>query len=195
MIKYCALIGVVLTLLTGCVTTADRRAEIETALRAELAAERARLQAQAIEQKVAASREQFEQFEKKNHIVDWPKPEEFRANPFVYENYHIGIIATFRTMITPTQGIFGSDIAQMILVSDIPKGLFVKKSEVVLVGDVIGKAYTKIPEAGEVPVPHLKFVDAHICKTRSCDALFFWKQHANAPELLANTDHLPKAKP
>ena len=185
MSRYYVLIAIALFLLGGCVSITQRRAEIETALRAELEVERARLKAQAIEQRKVASHERFEQFAKKNRIVDWPKHGEFQANPFVYENHHIGIIATFQTMITPTQGIFGSDIAQMILVSDIPKGLFVQKSKVVLVGSVIGKEYTKVPSAGEALVPHLKFVDAHICKTSSCDALFFWKKYTETPEQLA----------
>lgn len=193
--KYYTLIVTALVLFTGCVTTAERRAEIEATLRAELEAERVRLKEQAIEQRKAASNERFEDFAKKNHIVDWPKPEEFQANPFVYENHNIGIVATFQTMITPTQGIFGSDIAQLLLVSDIPKGLFVKKSKVVLVGSVVGKEQAKVPSAGEVLVPHLKFVDAHICKTDSCDALFFWKKHRDVPELLATTEQAPKEKP
>jgi hypothetical protein len=188
MTKYNMLIAALLVLLTGCVTMAERRAEIEATMRAQLEAERALLKAQAIEQRKTASHERFEDFAKKNHIVDWPKPEEFQANPFVYEHYNIGIVATFETMLTPTQGIFGSDIAQMLLVSDIPKGLFVKKSKVVLVGSVVGKEQAKVPSAGEVLVPHLKFVDAHICKTDVCDALFFWKKHKDAPELLTTTE-------
>lgn len=194
MIRYKVLIVASLILLTGCVTTAERKAEIEATLRAELKAELVRQKAQAIIQRKAASHERYERFAKKNHIVDWPNPEEFQANPFVYEKYNIGLMATFQTMITPTQGIFGSDIAGMVLVSDIPKGLFVKKSKVVLVGSVIGKEHTKVSAAGEVLVPHLKFVDAHICKTDSCDDLFFWKKDADAPELAANTEQPSKAK-
>jgi hypothetical protein len=194
MTKYNAIIVAALVLFTGCVTMAERRAEIEATLRAQLEAERALLKAQAVEQRKTASHERFEDFAKKNHIVDWPEPEEFQANPFVYENYNIGIVATFHSMITPTQGIFGSDIAQMLLVSDIPKGLFVKKSKVVLVGSVVGKEQAKVPSAGEALVPHLKFVDAHICKTDACDALFFWKKHRDTPQLLATTEQPPKEK-
>jgi hypothetical protein len=174
---------------------AQHEAEIEVAVHAALEAERQKLEKETVAKQRATSHDKFADFERKNRIVDWPKPEEFQANPFVYEGHNIGIVTTFRTMTTPTQGIFGEDVDGMMLVSDIPQGLFVKASTVVLVGSVVGKEFTEILTAGVVSVPHLKFVDAHICKTKTCDVLFFWQQHKEqGPGKLADAAHGSKAE-
>ncbi len=81
-------------------------------------------------------------------------------------------------MISKDRGLFARGIGDknMLLVSRIPKGMFRKEVDMILAGRVVGKEHTKLPLAGEVLVPHLKFVGAHVCQDRRCGGILFWKK-------------------
>jgi hypothetical protein len=57
--------------------------------------------------------------------------------------------------------------SHFIVVSDIPKGMFTKSTQVVLAGSVLGKTELKMG-FGSLSVPHLKFVGAYLCKDWGC---------------------------
>ena len=91
--------------------------------------------------------------------------EQLSTNPFVYSGKKVLIKTTFQTMLSRDTALFGSDPEESVLVSGLPPDRFTHKGDsVLLVGRVQGKDYVKVPMLGEVLVPHLGYVDAHICQ-------------------------------
>ena len=90
------------------------------------------------------------------------------ANPFVYEDKTVCTMAFFEKMESATSGVFmsgGDNPIPMVVVSNIPKGLFrANGTSVILAGKVLGNIKFKIPLLGPMQVPHLKFVDVYFCK-------------------------------
>jgi hypothetical protein len=113
------------------------------------------------------------EFTSKNSVKAWPSIDRLYANPFVYEDKTIAIVAFFDAMESATSGIFMVFTGQWsnpkpIFVSSIPKNMFmVSGTLVVLAGKVLGKTETSLSIFG-LQVPHLKFVDAHLCKDNKC---------------------------
>jgi hypothetical protein len=116
----------------------------------------------------------FNEFVAKYGVKEWPSSQALYANPFVYEGKTIAIFANFSQMVSPTQGYFlGADSKSgdfdLIVVSDIPKGLFTSKTLVILACRVLGKTEVKVPLfGGTASAPHLKFVGVYICKDWGC---------------------------
>lgn len=115
------------------------------------------------ERKKQEIRKRYNEFVNKNGVQAWPSCEELSTNPFVFEGKTVAIVAYFEGMSSATQGIFriffigGS--SEAITVSNIPKGLFRKKEQVVLAGRVLGRTEG---------ILHLKFVGVHFCKNSGC---------------------------
>lgn len=127
------------------------------------------------EKKTIDSKKIYSEFVNRSKIKSWPDKEELDINPFVYEGKVIGIVTTFEMMLSATKGIF--DNGNIITSENIPKGIFRRKAKVVLAGRVLGKELIKIPIAGEVLVPKLKFVDVYFCKDKACNEMFYWIKH------------------
>jgi hypothetical protein len=129
--------------------------------------EEARMREQEERQK---ARTRFNEFVQKYGVQDWPRGKALSANPFLYEGKSIGIRCTFIQMQTATQGLFmiGGGLLDIFIASNIPKGIFKMKSEVILAGRVLGTVETKLPVAGSVMVPHMKFLGVHFCQESAC---------------------------
>ncbi len=144
-----------------------KRREIQKKQRAErerLEAERKRIE---IKNRQDESQNLFDKFTKKSRIQDWPSIEELFSNPFIYEGNKIGIVAYFHTMRTASEAYFMRN-GKRFIVSKIPNGLFRNKVKVLLAGRVLGK---------KEALPHLNFVNAHICEDNSCDEILFWSKN------------------
>jgi hypothetical protein len=113
-----------------------------------------------IKRKKLLAQKRLKKFEKENRVAAWPKMKEFSVNPFVYEGKNIAFIAEFGTMLSATEGLFECS-GELFIVSDIPKGLFTKEVEIAIAGKTLGKKETKVPLAGTVLVPNLKFKGAY----------------------------------
>jgi hypothetical protein len=144
----------------------QRQAEAQAAAQAQQQQEAARREAGARrvrEQQAAAQQEaqrRFDEFNRKNGIQEWPKPQQLSTNPFVYDGKTIGIHAQFRRMHTATEGYFAI-IDGDLIVSDIPKGNLTTPGWTLLAGKVLGRA-----ESG---LPHLKYQDVYICQEPTCE--------------------------
>ena len=115
---------------------------------------------------------QRDEFAKKNSVEEWPDTSELSANPFIYEGKIVALRVSFREMQTATQGIFAEvdSMGTLLIVSDIPKGMFKKSGTiVVLAGRVLGKTELQVPLLGLRQVPHLKFIGVHFCQHYDCN--------------------------
>jgi hypothetical protein len=140
--------------------------------------ERKRIEMETIKAKEEKERQEalkrLNEFVSKYGVKEWPSSQALYANPFVYEGKTIAIFANFSQMVSPTQGYFlGADSKSgdfdLIVVSDIPKGLFTSKTLVILACRVLGKTEVKVPLfGGTASAPHLKFVGVYICKDWGC---------------------------
>lgn len=128
-----------------------------------LEAEKQRLERKKQEKERAEVRRRYDEFVRKYGVKEWPSPKEFFVNPFVYEGKIVAIELEFSKMLSATEGLFSREehaaTLGYIVVSNIPKGLFTSRKQVVLAGRVMGK---------KEGVPHLKFVGVHFCKDWSC---------------------------
>jgi hypothetical protein len=131
------------------------------------AKEKARLKKEQVAKGKEEANKKADEFTKKHGVDVWLSWDKLVANPFAYEGKTVGLWADFAEMRTASEGIFhwGSNA---IVVSKIPNGMFTNTARVILAGKVQGKTDVKLPMAGIVSVPLLKFVGAHICKDRKC---------------------------
>lgn len=103
----------------------------------------------------------LDNFISKNGVKAWPSLDNLAANPFVYEGKIVGIKVSFAKMQSATIGLFeGDGFFSVIMVSDIPKGLFTASvTRVIIAGKVLGNKKLVLPILGASQVPHLKFID------------------------------------
>ena len=125
-----------------------------------------------VEKQKEKTYKQRDEFAKKNSVEEWPDTSELSANPFIYEGKIVALRVSFREMQTATQGIFAEvdSMGTLLIVSDIPKGMFKKSGTiVVLAGRVLGKTELQVPLLGLRQVPHLKFIGVHFCQHYDCN--------------------------
>ena len=110
------------------------------------------------------------QFAKKYGVQGFVDVNQLATNPFNFEGKIVGVVVSFREMVTATTGVLGQGVSgPQILVSRIPRGTFKGGEMLVLAGRVLGKAPVKTP-LGEVSLPHLSFVGMQLCENewREC---------------------------
>lgn len=125
--------------------------------------------------KEAESRKLYDVFVKKNSIELWPSLDKLVANPYIYKDKVIGIVAHFTEMLSETDGLFDQK-GTTFIVSGIPMNKFTESTNVLLAAIVIGKKGIATPFGRSAGVPHLKFVDAYICKDQNCVDMLFWME-------------------
>jgi len=110
------------------------------------------------------------QFAKKYGVQVFVNVNQLATNPFNFEGKIVGVVISFREMVTATTGVLGQGVSgPRILVSQIPRGTFKGGEMLVLAGRVLGKAPVKTP-SGEVSLPHLSFVGMKLCEWSECYA-------------------------
>jgi hypothetical protein len=152
----------------------QRRRQQEQERRQQAEAERARQEAAAEAAVEASAKTAFDAFMAEAGAEEWVAREKLVANPFIYEDDTVLVWIKFYTMLASDQALFnmGSD---PFLVSGVPTGTFTQEGQsVLLAGRVAGKEYVKLPVVGEVLVPHLEYVDAHICQQPQCGEMLAW---------------------
>ena len=105
-------------------------------------------------------------FLKKHSVKEQPSQKALFANPFVYEGKVIGVTTCFYRMLSATKAMFctrETNGSTYVIVSDIPRGVFVKAGVSVLMAvQVLGNI--DLPTSSNYVVPHLKFVGVHFNK-------------------------------
>jgi hypothetical protein len=97
-----------------------------------------------------------------------------QSNPFAFEGENIEVVAMFDHMQTASTGVFGAKDGPVI-VSGIPKGVFLKQGKVLLAVKVLGNVKYEGTVGGVLPfsgmVPNLKYIGALICTDEECGDL------------------------
>jgi hypothetical protein len=104
-----------------------------------------------------------------NGVKHFVTIKQLAANPFVYQGEVVAVYAVFAQMNSATEGLFGGNDLDALLVSAIPPGKFTQaNSMVMLAGRVVGKQEVKLPLVGSTMVPHLSFVGSAFCREQGC---------------------------
>jgi hypothetical protein len=110
----------------------------------------------------------------KNNVQAWPDEKQLSVNPFMYEGKNVGIIVSFTTMTSATEGLF-SNGGEYFLVSDIPGDVadrwFTQEWGFLLAGKVVGKKQVNVNVLFGTQlnfVTQLSFVAALRCKQKEC---------------------------
>lgn len=110
-------------------------------------------------------------FAKKNSIQAWPHAEALEANPFVYQGRTVAILAHFQKMLSATEGLFHIGTTNVLIVSDIPGGVFTYPRWVILAGIVVGKKEVQLSSLGKATVPHIKYISVMDCHDQHCNGM------------------------
>ena len=154
--------------------TDEEFAAREAQARRQAEAERARQEAAAEAAVEASAKTAFDAFMAEAGAEEWVARERLVANPFIYEDDTVLVWIKFYTMLASDQALFNMG-RDPFLVSGVPTGTFTQEGQsVLLAGRVAGKEYVKLPVVGEVLVPHLEYVDAHICQQPQCGEMLAW---------------------
>jgi len=122
-----------------------------------------------------ASRALFDRFVKQYAIATWPNRQALAANPFVYQGKIVGLYASFERMLTADSALFSAG-SSPLLVTGIPTAAFTTPGAVLLAASVVGTKQVRLPIVGEMSVPHLAYVGAHVCAAPACSELLAWEQ-------------------
>lgn len=117
--------------------------------------------AAAANQKATAAHERWTAFAAKTGVSKVASAAEVHRNPFLFENQIIGLVVSFKRMVSAEQGFFDAG-ERPIVVSGLPKTRFgAFAGSILLAGKVIG---TTTDDA----LPHLSYVDAVDCTEPGC---------------------------
>lgn len=107
------------------------------------------------------------------HVEAWPTHDELFANPFVFKGKVVMTNTSFEEMVAEDKALFRLYLAgerpTYFISEGVPGSLFRSRNiEVVIAGKVLGITTIRLPLFGEVRVPLVKFVDAHLCQEAGC---------------------------
>jgi hypothetical protein len=138
----------------------------ETRIQGEEEKRRAAVRKTSEENAKSEKRKKFNDFSSKYGNIQWVATDKLMANPFIYQNKSIGLVTRFVQMQSATTGIF--EDRGILVISDIPKGMFSQETPVLIIGRVIGNTDLQLPIVGKQKVPHLRFVGVYKCKHHAC---------------------------
>ena len=81
----------------------------------------------------------------------------------------------FWSMKARDKALFSGGFDSMLFVSEIPDNMFTEPVPVLLAGTVVGLTLVRVSSAGEVEIPHLRYVGVYKCTERRCADILAWQ--------------------